>query len=433
MAAPAGSAATCTQAQKSARVAAVSAYRKRMAPERRAYFAKVEAATRRAAFVKRQRAKLRKLQTAAACTVIALPPSSDVSCDLELAPNELGLRNRPFADTPMRSFGPLDRDGVIPARGRAEAVMVFVDFPNAPASEDAVALASMYTAYLPWFEEASHGRFSVGMTVVPRWFRMPEAGTAYGNLQVSPNADRYMADVVAAVGGAVDLGRYHSVWVVPSRDASRFLGVNYVRYPGRGVAIAGGEVRFGVLMDALRRGQPFESTHALHRFLASLGGVDLGEASDKPFGRWDPGYAGDRGGSTVHPIAWHKWMFRWIDPSQITCLREPGQLEETVTANARTGGKKMVVVPTSPSTAYVLEVRDKLGYDRGTCRGGVLLYTIDSQIPSGVGPIEGKSSGPACAPDVTPFGAGQTYEDAAVKVDVLSTDGSAYRVRVTKK
>lgn len=51
---------------------------------------------------------------------------------------------------------------------------------------------------------------------------------------------------------------------------------------GRGVATPG--VRFGVLMDALRGGRSFESTHTLHRFLALLGGVDLGE-SQRPSGR----------------------------------------------------------------------------------------------------------------------------------------------------
>ena len=57
-------------------------------------------------------------------------------------------------------------------------------------------------------------------------------------------------------------------------------------------------------------------------------------------------------------------MFRWIDPDQITCLRDAGQLEETLTPNARAGGKKMVVVPSGASTAYVLEMRRRLGYDR---------------------------------------------------------------------
>jgi hypothetical protein len=108
-------------------------------------------------------------------------------------------------------------------------------------------------------------------------------------------------------------------------------------------------------------------------------------------------------------------------------------VEETVTPIARAGGKKLVVVPTSPSTAYAVEVRRRLGYDRGVCREGVLVYTVDSQILSGNGPIEGKSAGSGCSPDVMPFEVGEAYEDAAVKVEVLATDGSGYRVRVTKK
>ena len=126
-------------------------------------------------------------------------------------------------------------------------------------------------------------------------------------------------------------------------------------------------------------------------------------------------------------------MFRWIDPDQLTCLRNAGQLEETLTPNARAGGKKMVVVPTGASTAYVLEVWRRLGYDLSICRDGVLLYTIDSQLRSDQGAIEAKSSGPGCSPDATPFDVGHTYEDSVVKVEVLATDGSAYRVRVTKK
>ena len=77
---------------------AVAAYRKQMPAARRAYFAKVKSATKRAAFVKRQRAKLKSLEVAAACTVVTpLPPSSSASCDYELAPSAEGLRNRPFA------------------------------------------------------------------------------------------------------------------------------------------------------------------------------------------------------------------------------------------------------------------------------------------------------------------------------------------------
>lgn len=431
-AAPSASPAPCTAAEKRAGAAAATAYARRMPAERRAYFRRVKSAKQRATFVRKQRQRLASLRAAAACVVTPLPPSSSESCDFELAPNAAAIAAGRHGSWPSRSFGPVDPESAIRTRGRVEAVMVFVDFPNAPANVDAAARASLYTEHLPWLEEASHGRFSLRMTVVPRWFRMPKAGTEYGSVQV--NADRYLADVIAAIGGAVDFTRYEVVWVVPSTNASPGLGVHYVRYPGRGVKVPGGEVRFGVLMDAIPRGS--ESAHVLHRFLALLGGV-LVDSSPKPFGSWDPGWAvGAARGEpfrTVHPIVWHKWMFRWIDPDQITCLRDAGQLEETLTPNAQAGGKKMVVVPTGASTAYVLEVRRRLGYDRSICRDGVLLYTVDSQLRGDQGAIEGKSSGPGCSPDATPFSVGQIYDDSVVKVEVLATDGSAYRVRVTRK
>lgn len=403
-----------------------------MAVRQRAYFARVKTVRSRAAFVRKQKAKLRGLQLAAACTVVTpLPPSSSASCDFELAPNAEAIYSRPFAGYPLSNLGPLDRESAIPARGRVEVVMVFVDFPNAPATGDPSARASRYTSdLLPWLQEASYGRLSLGVTVVPRWFRMPKPATDYGFVQVESSGNRYLADVAAAVGSEVDLARYQVVMVVPSDNASRFLGVNYVRLPGRGVAVPGGEVRFGILIDAVSRSS--DSAHVLHRFMALLGGL-LIDSSPQPFGHWDPGWAVALPFATVHPIAWHKWMFRWIDPEQITCLRAAEQLEETLTPTAQAGGKKMVVVPTGASTAYVLEVRRRLGYDRSICSEGVLVYKINSQLRADQGAIEGKTSGSNCSPDVAPFAVGQNYEDSAVKIEVLATDGSAYRVRLTKK
>jgi hypothetical protein len=67
-------AATCTAQQQAANRAALAAYVKRMARDRKAYFRKHRDKAHRNAFVKRQRAKLKALQAAAACVVPAPPP-----------------------------------------------------------------------------------------------------------------------------------------------------------------------------------------------------------------------------------------------------------------------------------------------------------------------------------------------------------------------
>ena len=66
---PASAAATCSAAQKRTRVRALSAFRSSMAKQRAAYFKAHLSPSMRAAFVKRQRAELLRLQARAACTI----------------------------------------------------------------------------------------------------------------------------------------------------------------------------------------------------------------------------------------------------------------------------------------------------------------------------------------------------------------------------
>ena len=66
--------AMCTADQQVANQAALDAYVRRMAADRKAYFRKHHDKAHRKAFVKRQQAKLKSLQSAAACQVETPPP-----------------------------------------------------------------------------------------------------------------------------------------------------------------------------------------------------------------------------------------------------------------------------------------------------------------------------------------------------------------------
>lgn len=66
--------ATCTADEQAANQAALDAYVKRMASDRKAYFRKHHDKAHRRAFVKRQQAKLMALQAAAGCQVVTPPP-----------------------------------------------------------------------------------------------------------------------------------------------------------------------------------------------------------------------------------------------------------------------------------------------------------------------------------------------------------------------
>ena len=315
--------------------------------------------------------------------------------------------------------------------------MVFVDFPNAPATADPVrtriqvhqrpaALAPGGIVRTPLA-----GGDGDAAVVPDAEGRQPITGSCGSR----SNGNRYLADVAAAVGSGRSISpdtRWS--WSCRRDNASPFLGVNYVRLPGRGVAVPGGEVRFGILIDAESRAHP--TRHMSYTGLWPYSAVLLIDSSPQPFGHWDPGWAVDTLSRLrpSHPIAWHKWMFRWIDPEQITCLRAAGQLEETLTPTAPAGGKKMIVVPTGASTAYVLEVRRRLGYDRSVCSEGLLR--VHRSTPN-FAPTKGQSRGRPPALTVHRMShrlpSGRPTRTRSVKIEVLATDGSAYRVRVTKK
>ena len=77
-------------------------------------------------------------------------------------------------------------------------------------------------------------------------------------------------------------------------------------------------------------------------------------------GRWD--VMSDNRASS-HMFAWHKWLLGWLDPTQLRGLTSRGSIEAELTPLERKGGVKAVVVPITPSVAYVVEDRQRIGED----------------------------------------------------------------------
>lgn len=129
------------------------------------------------------------------------------------------------------------------------------------------------------------------------------------------------------------------------------------------------------------------------------------------------------GGAGVEMTAWNRWIADLIGDEQIRCLPTSGT-KTLLTPIEVSGGVKGAVIPLSTTKAIVLESRRALRYDKsmGKSSEGVLVYKVDTSIPSGLGPM--RVVGRAGSTDIL-------FRDAPIKLnEILEVDG--YKIEVVE-
>ncbi|MFF4533711.1 M6 family metalloprotease domain-containing protein [Streptomyces sp. NPDC001407] len=315
------------------------------------------------------------------------------------------------------------------AVGTHRVLTLFVDFPDAPATGPTDPYAAQLAPAAGWLRTASYGEARLDITPLHRWIRMPAASTSYGfrrGLTFEAH-ERYLRDAVAAADPYAYFSRYDMVYVVPTREAAAIsFSPTYLFDPATpGVTADGRRVRWAVTFgqDMWRWGPKVADHESGHTF----GLPDLyaftGE-THRFVGGWD--LMGNIAGEAPQYLGWHSWKLGWTHDDQVACLATPGRRTVRLAPVERPGGTKIAVVRTGPTTAYVAESRRSEGNDKGTPSTGVLVYKVDSAVPTGEGPVR----------VVRTYGPGESFTDpaAGVRIDVLTSDhaGDVIRLRATR-
>ncbi|WP_236573327.1 hypothetical protein [Streptomyces sp. GS7] len=256
--------------------------------------------------------------------------------------------------------------------------------------------------------------------------------------------EAYVRDAVTAADPDVDFLQYDMVYVVPTRNASAISYTpTYVYEPGtEGVVADGTRIRWAVTFgqDMWHWGKKLVAHETAHTFgLPDLYAFDAGDDAHRFVGGWD--VMGLIGGAGPQYFAWQSWKLGWTDDRQVVCRASAGSDTVRLTAVEYGAGNKTAVIPTSPTTAYVVESRRAVQADAGLCSTGALVHKVDSSVQTGAGPIQvvdakpKTTPKPGCRPlDGAPYWAGETFTDSAagVAIEVLSADGYGETVRITK-
>ncbi|MFI6688314.1 M6 family metalloprotease domain-containing protein [Streptomyces sp. NPDC050485] len=330
--------------------------------------------------------------------------------------------------------------------GTIRVAMIFVDFPDAPATESPASDAAQLTPGADWVWNASYGKVWLAISQHQQWVRMPHNSTDYGFARgLSHEAhEAYIRDAVTAADPNVDFSQYDMVYVVPTRNAAAIsFTPTYVYEPGTaGVVADGTTIKWAVTFgqDMWNWGPKLLGHETAHTFgLPDLYAFDTGTDAHRFVGGWD--VMGLVGGKAPQYFGWESWKLGWTDDSQVYCQASSGSGTVYLTAVEYGGGTKIAVVPTGPTTAYVVESRRAVQADTATCSTGALVYKVDTSAQSGYGPIQVMDAKPTATPasgcrplDDAPYWAGESFTDssAGVRIDVLGADGYGETVRVTK-
>ncbi|WP_239106111.1 M6 family metalloprotease domain-containing protein, partial [Streptomyces rubrogriseus] len=350
--------------------------------------------------------------------------------------------------------------GYARSTGTVRALNLMIDFSDAPGEGKAL---DRYAEFFPqteeWFRTSSYGRLDYRPeTPVRDWLRMPKSFAEYGierGAPFEPGYRRLVQDLVAAADSKVDFRSYDllNVLVTPNAGPSALDTVLSVTFAGNqeapvadGVPVANASFVYsrqddgsGSYDETGYRVLPHENGHVFG--LPDLYTQEGGGA----VGHWD--IMSEDWGANNDLLGWHKWKLGWLDPSQVHCASAPGTTEYTLTPLARKGGDKLVVLPLSGTSGYAVELRTRGGNDETVCRPGVLIYKVDADVDTGMGPVRvydsrRDSGGCTRSPNVhaelsdATFTPGETFEDPrkGVTIKVSEKDGEGdVRVRVTRR
>ena len=261
-----------------------------------------------------------------------------------------------------------------------------------------------------------------------RWLRLPKTSAAYGldyrgdYPGIVARHRTFLADAVALADPTVDFRTYSTVLIVAGGGGCR-ARAGVPLSAGTGVVADGNELRGMVVMSAPLATHPDLVHEAGHLFgLPDNYDFSLpfaeGTRQPRPLGPHEQhrfavafprlGEVEARAGSTLRSFAVRHRRACW--------RRRSSPIEMP-------GGVKMIVLPTSATTAEVVEVHTLRGNSDQVCDSGVIVYTVDVQARSGtvgarIKPARDEPRGAQCgsipraAFDLGP-GEMATHEDSA--------------------
>jgi immune inhibitor A len=362
-----------------------------------------------------------------------------------------------------------------PGRQVEKGIVLLVEFPDVTHGVDRQVVQTRFTRHLDaYVREMSYQRVSLDIAVTPRWYRMPDPVGQYRisprNLEVDrARVRKLIEDALGAAEREIQFSRYDFVAILLGAKLSDYGMIGLCGYPGmlgwsetaalktrsgqvvRGVAIYSFQAHLGTLFHDVahvlggvregKRGVPCLYDHDLQAKPGPLRQTAIDAMIHLGF--WDPMSCHFYKRNLPPPglCSWTKRRLGWINPSQ-TRVVPPGQSAEVLLGPLEIGASETLVIqiPLSPTSYYLIENRQPIGFDRNLPGSGVLILQADDTVAEcrqGRAPvrlINANPSVPHLEGAAFDIGKRDICRDEANRLQILlaAKVGDSYQVRIRR-
>ncbi len=272
-------------------------------------------------------------------------------------------------------------------------------------SEDTFPTGSMKDYY----DEISYEQFTLSGEIAPEWFRVPQTYAYYVDGQrgfgsYPRNAQKMVEDAIAAADPSVDFSEYDC-------DSDGYVDALFVVHAGPGYEETGNQNMIHSHMSSLRWSpngayetddgvsvdlysvEPEEHAGGdiisigvfCHEFGHVLGLPDFYDYGydSEGVGNWALMAGGSWGGDgyspekPVHMTAYGKYELGWLDPVVLSQDASGVEIHQVETSPAA-----YRINIHRPKEYFLIENRQKTGFDENLYSGGLLIYHVDKNMPN---------------------------------------------------
>ncbi len=347
----------------------------------------------------------------------------------------------------------------LPNSGVIKAIFIFVDFSDAPGTDQPAVVAKTYfEEFNEYYKSVSYGKVSFSYSVPDRYFRINKPSNSYRmNMkkgEQNPDPASYFQDALKAADPTVDFSGFDVVYVIPSNTNTEIVyGPAFPMGPGNETlktdektfysgAVAGTDSRLQEnslewVWLAHETGHLFGLEHPWKVQSTPQGATTIGPE----VAIWDLMLAMWKNSPKAHEfLGWTRFLMSWISDDQVNCqdisLISNGEFRFKLTPiEVNTPTDKLAIIRLSETKALVIEVRRNLGFDKIPADyEGTLMYLVDVTKGSneGMATLVTSNANLVNGISVGTMKVGSIIEVANMRIEVLFSNVEGDYVRVTK-